>query len=133
MSREQRNARIVRRLFEEVINGQRYDRIPEYCTEDVLVHRPGNVVLEGVDAYTEHYRRLHAALSDFEATFDDVVVDGDRVATRFSVTGTHEGELLGVAPTGTRVAFTAQVMFHLDGKIVEEFHHSDRTNLREQL
>jgi len=133
MSREQRNARIVRRLFEEVINGQRYDRIPEYCAEDVLVHRPGNVVLEGVDAYTEHYRRLHAALGDFEARLEDVVVDGDRVATRFSVTGTHEGELLGVAPTGTQVAFTAQVMFHLDGEIVEEFHHSDRTSLREQL
>jgi ketosteroid isomerase-like protein len=82
MSRERPTERTVRRLFEDVINGQRYECLPRYCSRDVVMHRPGDVVLEGLDAYEEHYRRLHAALPDFEATLEDVVADGDRVATR---------------------------------------------------
>lgn len=133
MTRERSTERTVRRLFEDVINGQQYDRLPRYCSPDVVMHRPGGVVLEGLDAYEEHYRRLHAAFPDFEATLEAVVADGDRVATRLSVTGTHREELLGIDPSGNRVAFGAQIMFHLDGTVVEEFHQSDHTALREQL
>jgi predicted ester cyclase len=131
---KRRNERTIRWLFDEVINGKQYDRIPRYCTPDVAMHRPGGVVIEGRDAYANHYRELHAAFPDFEAALTDVVADSERVATRLVVTGTHEGELLGVAPTGTRVRFSAQVLFRLaDGTVTAEFHQSDRTSLREQL
>lgn len=133
-SPEAENERTVRELFEAVINGQEYDRIPACCSRDVVMHRPGAVATEGRDAYEAHYRGLHASIPDLEATLTDVVADGTRVATRFTVTGTHAGELLGVASTGRRVRFPAQVLFRLaDGAIVEEFHQSDRTLLREQL
>jgi len=132
--RERRNERTVRGLFEDVLNGQRYERVSRYCLADVRLQRPGGVVVSGTDAYESHYRRLHSGLPDFEATLSDVVVDADRVATRFSVTGTHDGELLGVPATGTRVEFSAQVLFRLaDGRVAEEFHLSDRATLREQL
>ncbi len=134
MTTESENERRVRGLFEDVINGQAYDRIPRYCVPDVVVHRPGDVVIVGRDAYESHYRELHAAFPDFEATLTDVVVDTDRVATRFSVTGTHRGELLGIDPTGNEVQFPAQVLFRLDdGTITEEFHQSDWRSLQEQL
>lgn len=128
------NERTVRGLFEDVINGQEYDRIARYCAPDVVVHRPGGVVTDGREDYEAHYRELHAAFPDFEATLLDVLADSDRVATRFSVTGTHEGDLFGVAPTGNRVRFPAQVLFRLeDGAITEEFHQSDRLGLHAQL
>jgi predicted ester cyclase len=135
MSEQDRhNERVVRGLFEEVINRKRYGRIPQYCTAGVRMHRPGNEVIAGIDAYTDHYRQLHAALPDFDASLADVVVDGDRIATRFSVTGTHRKELLDVAPTGNEVRFPAQILFHFDnGAVAREYHLSDRTALREQL
>ncbi|MEF8781819.1 MAG: ester cyclase [Haloarculaceae archaeon] len=128
------NERTIRQLFDEVVNGQQYDRIPRYCAPEVMMHRPGDVVIEGREAYANHYQELHAAFPDFETARTDVVADSDRVATRFVVTGTHEGELLGLEPTGTQVRFSAQVLFRLaDGTVTAEFHQSDRTSLREQL
>ncbi len=130
----QANERTVRGLFEDVVNGGEYGRISRYCAPDVVVHRPGGVVTVGREDYDAHYRELHAAFPDFEAALSDVVVGADRVATRFSVTGTHEGELLGIAPTGTRVQFPAQVLFRLaEATVTEEFHQSDRRRLRAQL
>jgi predicted ester cyclase len=132
--RERRNERTVHQLFEDVLNGQKYERVSDYCLGDVQLHRPGGVVISGTDAYEDHYRDLHRRLSDFQATLSDVVVDAECVATRFSVTGTHHGELLGVPATGTRVEFSAQILFRFaDGHVGEEFHLSDRATLREQL
>ncbi len=134
MTTREGNEETVHSLFEEVINGQAYDRIPTYCAPDITLHHPGDVTNEGHSAYETHYRSLHAVFPDFEATLTDVVADANRVAVRFSVTGTHRGELLGIDPTGTEVQFPAQVLFRLDeGAITEEFHQSDRYALRKQL
>jgi predicted ester cyclase len=130
----QQNERTVRGLFETVINGTQYDRLGEFCSPDVVMNRPGGAVAIGLDEYEDHYRALHRTFPDLEAALTDVVSDGTRVATRFTVTATHEGELLGIEATGTRVTFPAQIMFRLgDGTVVEEFHQSDRTTLRKQL
>jgi predicted ester cyclase len=131
---EQRNEQTVRDLFEYVINGREYERIPQYCAPDIVMHRPGNRVTTGHDAYETHYRRLHSAFPDFEATLTDIVVDAERLATRFSVSGTHEGELFGIHPTGKHVEFSAQVLFRFTrGTVTEEFHQSDRLGLRNQI
>ena len=133
-SAAERNERTVRGLFADVVESQQYDRVAEYCDPEVVMHRPGDVVVEGRDAYAEHYRTLHDALPDLSASLTDLVADGDRVGTRFVVTATHEGAILGLAPTGREVRFAAQVLFRLaDGAVTEEFHQSDLDHLREQL
>jgi predicted ester cyclase len=130
----QQNERTVRGLFETVINGTQYDRLGEFCSPDVVMNRPGGAAAIGLDEYEDQYRELHRTFPDLEATLTDVVSDERRVATRFTVTATHEGELLGIEATGTRVTFPAQILFRLgDGTVVEEFHQSDRTTLRKQL
>lgn len=128
------NEQVVRTLVADVLNGQRYGVVPEHCREDVVMHRPGGVEAVGLDAYVDHYRGLHRAFPDFEATIEDAVADAGRVAVRLRLTGTHEGDLLGVAPTGTRVSFTAQVLYDLRaGRVAEEWHESDRLGLLRQL
>lgn len=130
----ERNELAVRELFDEVINGQEYDGIRRHCSPDVVLHRPGGAVVVGHDGYETHYRSLHTAFPDFEATLTDVVADTDRIATRFRVTGTHEGKLLDIPPTGTEVQFSAQILFRLtDAMVTEEFHQSDRYGLRAHL
>ncbi|MEF8788735.1 MAG: ester cyclase [Haloarculaceae archaeon] len=128
------NERHVRNLVGDVLNDERYDLVTEYCREDVLMHRPGGVDEVGTDAYADHYRRLHRAFPDFDARIEDLLADEDRVGLRLGLTGTHEGELLGRAPTGTSVSFSAQIIYRLsDGLIAEEWHESDRLGLLRQL
>jgi predicted ester cyclase len=130
----EKNERVVRSLFETVINGQEYEAIDQYCSTDVRLHRPGDVIEEGIDAYEAHYRTLHTVFPDFEAALTHVVADHTAVATRFTASGTHDAELFGIPATGTTVQFNAQIVFRLDGEtVVAEFHQSDRTHLREQL
>lgn len=131
---EPENERRVRSLIANVLNKKRYGTITEYCRDDVVMHRPGGIDEVGTDAYIEHYRQLHRAFPDFHATIEDVLVDGDRIGLRLGLTGTHESELLGRAPTGTSVSFSAQIIYRLsDGRIAEEWHESDRLGLLREL
>jgi len=133
-SAAQRNERTVRGLLADVVEGQQYDCVADYCDPAVVMHRPGDVVVEGRDAYVEHYRTLHDALPDLSVSLTDLVADRDRVGTRFVVTGTHEGQILEMTPTGREVRFSGQVLFRLAGStITEEFHQSDLDHLRKQL
>lgn len=131
---DRENERLVRDLVADVLNDEQYDAVTTCCHEDVVMHRPGDVDEVGLDAYIEHYRHLHRAFPDFHATIEDALADGDRVGLRLALTGTHEGELLGRAPTGTSVSFSAQIIYRLsDGRIAEEWHESDRLGLLRQL
>lgn len=133
-SPSERNERAVRSLFETVINGQEYEQIDQYCSPNVTLYGPGNVVEEGRDAYEEHYRNLHTVFPDFDATLTDVVANDTTVGTRFTVTATHDAPLFGMSATGATVRFSAQIVFRFeDGVIDTEFHQSDRSHLREQL
>jgi predicted ester cyclase len=67
-------------------------------------------------------------------TIDELVADGDRAAVATTTTGTHTGELLGVAPTGRRVAVTGIDMVRVeDGRIVEHRGLTDTVGLMRQL
>lgn len=131
---ETRNERTIRRLFETVINGQQYEQIQEYCQQDVVLNRPGGRRVVGRDAYAQHYRELHGVFPDLATDLTDLVADRERVATRFLVTGTHEGELMGVSASGNSVEFAAQILFRLaDGRVTEEFHQSDWQAVESQI
>ena len=64
----------------------------------------------------------------------DQVTEADKVVIRWSFTGTHKGELMGIAPTGKPVAFTGiSIMRVVDGKIVEAWEEGDSLGLMQQL
>lgn len=75
-----------------------------------------------------------AAFPDFELTVEDVIAEDDTVVQHYRATGTHEGELMGIEPTGTEVEFEGldKVRFE-DGQIVEEFGRADTIGLLQQL
>ena len=67
-----------------------------------------------------------AAFPDLNVTVEEVMAEGDRVAARVTMRGTHRGEFQGIAPTGKRVEVRAMDMFRIsDGKIVEHWGHAD--------
>ncbi|MCG0289115.1 ester cyclase [Streptomyces sp. PSAA01] len=88
----------------------------------------------GIDGYLGTVAFLRSAFPDLDVSLEDVVVSGDRVAVRVLATGTHRGEILGVAPTGRTVAFRAFDFHQIkDGKIASTWHLEDFFGLQLQL
>jgi predicted ester cyclase len=80
------------------------------------------------------YEATWAAFPGAQLTIDDTVAEGDKVALRFNVSGQHEGEFLGVAPTGRPVVLNGQtVMLFRDGQVVERWTTADLLGLLTQL
>jgi steroid delta-isomerase-like uncharacterized protein len=88
----------------------------------------------GVEGFTATVAFLRAAFPDFSVTVEDVLVSGDRVATRVLARGTHLGEFLGVPPTGRIVEFRAFDFHRLsNGKITQSWHLEDLISVLQQL
>lgn len=76
----------------------------------------------------------HSAFPDLRVTIEDQVADGGKVATRWTVRGTHQGEMLGAAPTGNQVTFTGtQTDYIWGGKMVESWSNWDTLGMLQQI
>jgi predicted ester cyclase len=76
----------------------------------------------------------HSAFPDLRVTIEDQVAEGGKVATRWTVRGTHQGEMLGAAPTGNQVTFTGtQTDYIWGGKMVESWSNWDTLGMLQQI
>jgi steroid delta-isomerase-like uncharacterized protein len=133
MSTEQNKA-IVRRFIEAVQNEG------DLAALDALV-APGYVnhsTPPGVPPDREGLKQLtalfRAAFPDGRMTIEEMVAEGDRVATRKTFRGTHRGELLGLPPTGRAVEIALLDLVRLaDGQVVESWSVADELGLLRQL
>jgi steroid delta-isomerase-like uncharacterized protein len=127
------NATLARRIPEEVVTKGDIDLIDEICAEDVLDHSPLGE-LRGREELKTQMRGLRASFGDFSATVEDVVSEGDTVAMRVTLRGTHEGEFVGVAPTGKRIEVGNMVFSRIeDGQVAERWVQPDMLGLLTQL
>ncbi len=128
------NKALVRRFFDEVMNEGKLDVVDEiFAPEYVNRHaHPGQTPgPEGVKALVTNVRR---AFPDLVETVDDLVAEGDRVALRLTLRGTHRGLFRGVEGTGRRVEVMGMSIVRVeDGKIPEGWFFFDREALWEQL
>jgi predicted ester cyclase len=116
--------RTVKRYPKAVSSGD-FDVIEEICTESVVNHTPLADV-EGHAALKAYESRIHEAFPGFDVTFDDLVVEGNRVAMRLTITGVHQGPMMDIDPTGKEVTF-GNTIFHRmeDGLIAERWVQPD--------
>jgi steroid delta-isomerase-like uncharacterized protein len=133
MSSEQ-NKNIVRRVLEEPWRGN-LDVVEEFTSRDYIGHDPANPKpLQGPQGVKEFVSTYRAAFPDAQITVEQQLAEGDLVATRWTGRGTHEGELLGIPPTGKQVTVSGLTISRVaDGKIVEEFQNWDNYGLMQQL
>ncbi len=136
MSTEQNEA-LVRRWFEEGWNRGHLEIAdelfaPDYRTHTADPHLAGIVGPESPKRYTERYR---TAFPDAHLTLDDVIAAGDEVVVRWTGRGTHQGEFLGVPPTGRRAAWQLVAIQRIgpDGKCAEQWASWDQLGLLQQL
>ena len=130
------NAAAARRVVDEGFNQGRLEVIDEVCSADVVSHDPAEPEdVRGPDAHKERIRGYRTAMSDLTVRVEDVVASGDLVAIRWSVRGTHDGELQGIPATHRTVAFTGMSIdrFDADGKIAETWDQWDNAGFMQQL
>ena len=121
------NKAIARRVYEIISTGD-FERAREIVNEDAPDNEllPDDPPAKLIDTFEETFSEARAAFPDLSVTVEDVVAEGDRVATRVIMRGTHQGEFQGISPTGKRVEVRAMDMFRIsDGKIVEHWGHAD--------
>jgi steroid delta-isomerase-like uncharacterized protein len=133
MSAEENKA-IVRRFVDEVQSGGNINVIDELCSPDFINHSapPGMPAdCEGVKLVTAMFRQ---AFPDSYFTVEDMIAEGDKVATRKTFHGTHEGEFMGIPPTGQRVSISLiDIVRVADGRVVEHWSIGDNLGMMQQL
>ena len=134
MSPEERKA-FVRRQIEEMWNGGNLNLVNEFFTSDFVSHGlTGSEGIHGPEGYKQYAAAVLSAFPDYHMQIVDQVAEGDRVTTRFVVSGTHKGELEGLPPTGNRVEFALTGVDRFSGgKIAESWEVYDTLGLMQQL
>ena len=126
--------RIARRVPEEIANERRIDLVDEVYAADCVEHGPFGMDAEGRDAVRAQLEAFLDAFPDFEATVEDVVAEEETVAMRVTLRGTHEGELMGIEPTGESFEVRNTVFTRIeDGKIAERWVLPDTLGMLQQL
>jgi steroid delta-isomerase-like uncharacterized protein len=124
----------VLRHHEVIWSRGNVDAVDQFYATDFVGHHPGSPDWVGREAVKLAVRATHTAFPDFHESVEDVVVEGDRVVTRFIASGTHLGTFAGIEATGRRMAVGEMAIFRVaDGRIVEKWGLLDRLGIFQQL
>ena len=127
------NKTLARRWFEDLFSRGNLDVANEILSAEFVDHltHEDERGLEELKHYVGIYR---SAFPDIQDTVEDIVAEGDKVVVRWRSGGTHQGEFMGVAPTGRHVRFSGMRLFRIaKNKIVESWVNIDERGLQEQL
>jgi steroid delta-isomerase-like uncharacterized protein len=109
------------------------DGFDEVYAADCVIHEADDD-LRGVEALKQFAAVFLEAFPDLQITVEDAVAEGDKVVTRWTGHGTHQGELMGNAPTGNPVTVTGITIHRLEGgKIAEEWEMFDMLGIMQQI
>ena len=130
------NKAVLQRMY-DIINSGDLSRAEEVMTPDAVEHEevpgvpPGT---QGIEAFRHFVTMFRAAFPDLRITEEDVIAEGDKVAARFTMRGTHRGEFMGIAPTGTSISVTGiDIVRFAGGRAVEHWGQTDAMGLLQQL
>ncbi len=133
MSTEETKATMRRYL--DVFEQGNIELLDELLAPDYVNRTPATPDLptgpEGVKGVVSMFR---SAMPDLRVAVEDMIAEGDKVATRYTLEGTHEGELFGVPPTGRRLSIKSMTVERVsDGKIREHWRVTDNLEMMQQL
>ena len=129
----QDNKALCRRLVNEVINQGNLATADALVGSNYIYHGPG-FELRGLEGFKQMVTTYRTAFPDLHMTIEDQVAEGDRVVTRWTVSGTHTGPFKGIPPTGRRGTISGiDIDLIVDGKAVECWSNTDDLGMLQQL
>jgi steroid delta-isomerase-like uncharacterized protein len=122
-----------RRWFEQVWNQKRRGAIAEMLTPASIIH-DGGTDTKGPEGFHPFYERIRSTFPDLHMDVEDTFAEGDKICVRWSCTGTHTGDGLGIPPTQLTIHVTGIAIFRIaDGKLAEAWQNWDMLGMMEQL
>ncbi len=126
------NKAAIREFFDQVWNAGDEAAIERFIAADAA----GNDQDFGIgrDGFKQQWRNWRQAFPDLHFEVEELVAEGDTVVSRWTLTGTHSGEFLGIEPTGRKIRVAGMSLDHLkDGVLISGFDGWDNLGLRQQL
>jgi steroid delta-isomerase-like uncharacterized protein len=134
MTTEERNKAGFRRVYEEGLNEGNLAVADELIAPDFIDHEAHPGTSSGPESLRQLITMLRTAFPDLRFEIEDLIAEGDTVAGRLTMNGTHTGPLMGMPPTGRKVrqAHMHFVRF-LDGKAIEHWGVRDDMGMMRQM
>ena len=132
----QDNKHIAQRWFEEVWNQGKESAIDELLSPEGVGFglAEGETEVHGPPQLKPFVRNMRNAFPDFHIKIEDMMAEGDKVAVRFQVTGTHKGDGLGFPPTGNKIELTGMTIIRFErGQLVHGWNNWDQLGMLRQL
>jgi steroid delta-isomerase-like uncharacterized protein len=130
----EQNKAIMRRIYDEIWNEGKLEAIDEIFSPDYVAHFLPPGMPPGRDGFRQFVTMYRGAFPDVHAEVRDQVAEGDKVVTRFTLSGTHSGPFMGIPATRNSVKMTAVVITRFqNGRNVEGWAEQDRLGLMQQL
>jgi predicted ester cyclase len=124
---------LVRRFYDEALNGRRVQVIDELALADYAEHDPLSGQRDGLVGLKDRASMLIEGLAS-TFTVHDVIAEGDRVVVRWTNAGIHSGEFLGIPPTGRSFDIAGIDIYRIEnGRMAEHWHVVDQLTMLQQL
>ena len=124
------NKTLARRSWEVTDN---LDLLDEVYAADFVWHEPDQDI-QGYEEARQFINMYKSAFPDLRVTVEDVLAEGDQAVTRWTIRGTHRGDLMGTAPTERKIEFEGITIHRIEGgKIVEEWNVYDTLGVMQQI
>ena len=131
------NKEKMRRVLEEAFGQGKTEVVDEVLDSDFVCWDPNSETgeIRGAETIKGEIEYFRNAFPDFYWRVDDQIAEGDRVTTRYTLGGTHQGEFFGVPGTGKRIEITGINIDRFDegGKLVEEWPEYDLLGAMQQM
>ena len=127
--------KLAMRRFTEFINTADQNLGEELIAADAQFRVPGRPEsMRGLAGYMNVLRMMRSGFSDVQWSLEETIAEGDKIAARFTMRGTHDGTFFGVPATGRKIEVRAMNFYRLaGGKFVEEYGQPDLLGLLQQI
>lgn len=131
----EKNTAVVRQYLSEIVSRGDLSVIDQLVSSRVVFTSPYTPEpIQGIEGFKQMIQMLHTAFPDMQLVEQAQVAEGDLVASRWVVSGTHSGDFMGYKPSGRRYEITGMSFYRLaDGKIVEGWVNDDSLGMLRQL
>ncbi len=120
--------------FGEAVNSGNLSALRDIVAPNAVDHDPAPNQGMGPEGFISYFTELRTAFPDLRIAVDHMVADDDNVAFAYTVTGTHDGPLMGFAPTGRKISARGmQITRFENGKQVERWGSSDQLGIMQQI
>jgi len=126
---------VVKRIYDEIFNAGHLDLIDELVAPDFIEHEgvPG-IEATGVEALRQFATMFRTGFPDIQIQAQDFVSENEKVVVRLTIKGTHQGEFMGLPPTGKKINISGiDIVRVVDGKLAEHWGSTDNLGMMEQL